>query len=312
MVPRTLAPKLLALARKFPVVTVTGPRQAGKTTLCRAVFPAKRYVSLEAPDTREYALRDPRAFLAEHAEGAVFDRALAPADWFGSYVGTYVERDVRQMLNVGDLLAFQTFLRLCAGRTAQLLNLSALAADGGITHGTARAWLSVLEASFVAFRLPPFHSNVSKRLVKTPKLHFYDTGLVSYLLGIRSPEELRAHPLRGAIFESWVASEIVKARVHRGLPPSLFFFRDRKGAELDGVLECGEQLVAVETKSGQTGAEDFFDGFAPFDRLVAGGRRAPRLRRVVVYGGNERQKRTRGEIIPWSNIDRYEWAADAS
>jgi len=396
MVPRTLAPKLLALARKFPIVTVTGPRQAGKTTLCRAVFPAKRYVSLEALDTREYALRDPRAFLAEHAEGAIldevqraptllsylqvevdarpargrfvltgsanlallqsvsqslagrtallnllplgfdelqrfpgaprnllevlwkgaypalFDRALAPADWFGSYVGTYVERDVRQMLNVGDLVAFQTFLRLCAGRTAQLLNLSGLAADGGLTHGTARAWLSVLEASFVAFRLPPFHSNVSKRLVKTPKLHFYDTGLVSYLLGIRSPEELRTHPLRGAIFESWVVSEIVKARVHRGLPPNLFFFRDRKGAEVDGVLECGEQLVAVETKSGQTVAEDFFDGFAAFDRLVAAGRRSRRLRRVLVYGGDERQKRTRADVIPWSAIDRYDWAAESS
>src|SRR5207302_1267549 len=127
----------------------------------------------------------------------------------------------------------QPCLRLCGGGTAQLRSLCALAADGGITHGTARAWLSVLEASFVAFRLPPFHSNVSKRLVKTPKLHFYDTGLVSYLLGIRSPDELRAHPLRGPIFESWVASEVVKARVHRGLPPNLFFFRDRKGAELD-------------------------------------------------------------------------------
>ncbi len=148
--------------------------------------------------------------------------------------------------------------------------------------------------------------------MKTPKLHFYDTGLVSYLLGIRSPEELRAHPLRGAIFESWVVSEIVKARVHRGLPPNLFFFRDRKCVELDGVLECGQQLIAVETKSGQTVAEDFFDAFASFDRLVAAGRRARRLRRVLVYGGDERQKRTRAEVIPWSTIDRYEWAADAS
>jgi predicted AAA+ superfamily ATPase len=310
---RTLEPKLLAPARN-PIVTVTGPRQAGKTTLCRAAFPEKPYVSLEAPDTREYAIHDPRGFLADHAAGAIIDevqrapdllsylqgevdarpaggrfvligsanlallasvtqslagrtavlhllplggedlrraptrpsglwetlftggypaildRGLDPHDWFSSYVGTYVERDVRELLNVTDLLAFQTFLRLCAGRPAQLLDLSALAPDAGITHNTARAWPSVLEASFLAHRLPRWHANVTSRLVKTPKLHFYDSGVLCFLLGIRRAEQVREHPLRGAIFESWVVSEIVKARVHRGLPPALAFIAIGKGS----------------------------------------------------------------------------------
>src|SRR3990167_3690232 len=302
MIARTLGPRLLALARRFPAVTVTGPRQSGKTTLCRAAFPDKPYVSLEAPDVRRYAIEDPRGFLGDHRDGAIldevqrapeilaylqpmlderrgsgrfiltgsanlsllqsvsqslagrtalltllplgleeirrsshplddffavlwrggypaiFDRGLDPGDWFPSYVGTYVERDVRQILNVGDLLAFQGFLRLCAGRSAQLLNLSALGADCGVTHGTARAWISVLDASYVAFPLPP----------------------------------PRAPPPRGGVFESWVVSEILKARVHRGLPPALSFFRDRKGAEVDVILEADRDLVAVETKSART------------------------------------------------------------
>jgi len=147
-----------------------------------------------------------------------------------------VERDVRQILNVTDLTAFQTFLRLCAGRTGQLLNLSQLGADCGITHNTARAWLSVLETAYVVFRLPPFHSNLKKRLVKTPKLHFYDAGLLCFLLGIRSPDQLINHPMRGAIFESWAVSEIMKMRAHHGLAMDLFHFRDRKGAEVDLVF----------------------------------------------------------------------------
>lgn len=392
MIPRILQRRLLALARKFPVVTVTGPRQAGKTTLCRATFPDKAYVSLEAPDVREYATQDPRGLLADHVRGAVFDevqrapallsylqgevderprrgrfiltgsanlallesvtqslagrtallnllplgleevrlfprppttlfdvlwhggypaifdRKADPGDWFASYVGTYVERDVRQMLNVGDLGAFQTFVRLCAGRSGQLLNLSALAADCGVTHNTARAWLSVLEASFLAFRLAPFHANVGKRLVKTPKLHFYDSGLLCYLLGIRAPAQLREHPLRGAVFETWVASEILKARVHRGLPGGLSFFRSRQGAEVDVVLERVGDVVAVEAKSAQTVAADFFGGLESFQRLIGSGRERRRVRQIVVYAGRERQRRTHAEVIPWSMLDAWDWA----
>ena len=391
MIPRALAPRLRAAARAFPVVTVTGPRQSGKTTLCRAVFPSKTYVSLEAPDVREYARTDPRGFLGDHRAGAIldeiqrvpellsylqgevdarrepgrfiltgsanlallgsvsqslagrtallhllplswdevrqfpappgdpwtalwkggypaiYDRNLDPAEWLASYVATYVERDVRQILNVGDLTAFQMFVRLCAGRSAQLLNLSGLAADGGITHVTARAWISVLEASFVAFRLLPYHSNLTTRLVKTPKLHFYDSGLLCYLLGIRRPEQLREHPLRGAVFETWVIDEVLKSRLHSGVSGGLAFFRDRKGREVDLLIEDGRALTVVETKSAQTVASDMFAGLAAFAELVGSGRRAPPLRRVLVYGGATRQQRSSGTVLPWSSVDRYDW-----
>ena len=391
MITRALEPRLRSLARKFPVVTVTGPRQSGKTTLCRAVFPDKPYVSLEAPDIQDFARRDPRQFLAERRDGAVldevhrvpellsyvqalvdetpgpgrfvltgsanfallqslgqslagrtallellplsleevrrfprpptdlldllwrgsapatYDRGLAPGDWYPSYVATYVERDVRTILNVGDLVAFQTFLRLCAGRTGQLLNLSALGADAGLTHTTAKSWLSVLEAGYVTWRVPPFHANVGTRLVKTPKLHFFDTGMVCHLLGIRSADQLREHPLRGAIFETWVASEIHKVRVHRGLSPGLTFFRDRKGREVDLIVERGQDLLAVETKSGQTVADDFFAGLRAFDAVVATARPRPRVRGFVVYGGEMAQDRTAGTVVPWSALDAQAW-----
>ena len=391
MVPRALAPRLRAAARKFPVVTVTGPRQSGKTTLCRAVFPDKAYVSLEAPDVREYARHDPRGFLGDHRDGAIldeiqrvpellsylqtevdarrepgrfvltgsanlallgsvsqslagrtavlhllplswgevtqfpsapadlwtalwkggypaiYDRDIDPADWLAGYVATYVERDVRQILNVGDLITFQTFVRLCAGRSAQLLNLSALASDAGVSHVTARSWISVLESTFVAFRLPPYHANLTTRLVKTPKLHLYDSGLLCYLLGIRRPEQLREHPLRGAVFETWVVDEVSKVRLHSGVSGGLAFFRDRKGREVDLLVEDGGRLTAVETKSAQTVNEDFFAALAAFAELVKSGRRPPSLRRVLVYGGVTRQQRSSATVLPWSAIDRYDW-----
>lgn len=391
MIRRVLETRLRALARKFPVVTVTGPRQSGKTTLCRAVFPGKPYVSLEAPDVQDFARRDPRAFLAQHHDGAVldevhrvpdllsyiqtivdahrgagrfiltgsanftllqslgqslagrtallellplgleevrrfrnppadlfdllwrgtypavYDRGLEPGDWYPSYVATYIERDVRTILNVGDLVAFQTFLRLCAGRVGQLLNLSSLGSDAGVTHGTAKAWLSVLEAGYVAWRLPPFHANVSKRLIKAPKVHFVDSGLACYLLGIRSPDQLREHPLRGAVFETWVASEILKSRTHRGLPPSLSFFRDRKGAEVDVLVEVGRGILAVEAKSGQTIAGDFLAGLEAFAAMVGAPGPRRKVRGFVVYGGGEPQRRSTATIVPWARLDRCEW-----
>jgi predicted AAA+ superfamily ATPase len=386
MIPRPLEPRLRALAGKFPVVTVTGPRQSGKTTLCRAVFADKPYVSLEAPDVRAYVQADPRGFLADHADGAlldevqrapellsylqtevderptsgrfiltgsanlallqsigqslagrtarlnllplglaevrqfpdspvdlgellwrgsypaVYDRGLEPGDGYPSYVATYLERDVRTLLQVGDLLAFQTFLRLCAGRAGQLVNLSALGADAGVAHNTARAWLSVLEAGYIVWRLPPFHANLGKRLVKTPKRHFLDSGLVCYLLGIRDPAQLREHPLRGAIFETWVAAEILKARLHRGLPAALSFFRDRRGAEVDVIVETGAACLAVETKSGQTVAEDFFAGLRAFAAALAAEPVPRRVESFVVYGGSERQRRATATVLPWSAL----------
>ncbi len=393
MIRRDLEPRLRALARKFPIVTVTGPRQSGKTTLCRAVFGGLPYVSLEAPDIRAYAQEDPRGFLEGYREGAVldeihrapdllsylqplvdarpeargrfvltgsanfallqslgqtlagrtallellplglaetrrfegapddpwallvrgsypatYDRDLDSGDWYPSYVATYLERDVRALLNVGDLVAFQTFLRLCAGRVAQLVNLSSLGADAGITHNTAKAWLSVLEAGYVAWRLPPLHANVAKRLVKTPKLHFLDAGLVCHLLGIRSARQLLDHPLRGPIFETWVAAEIRKARAHRGLGADpLAFYRDRRGAEVDLVVETAAEILAVECKSGATVAADSLAGLEAFAGVMRTASPARKVRGFLVYPGREKQKRAAGSVVPWTAMDRARW-----
>ena len=239
---------------------------------------------------------------------ALFDRGLEPQDWYPSYAATYVERDVRQILHVGDLIAFRTFLGLCAGRTGQLLNCSALGADAGVNHATARAWVSVLEASYVVWRTPAFHSNLNKRLVKSPKLHFFDSGLACHLLGIRRSEHLRAHPLRGALFESWVAAEIFKAWTNRGMVPPLFHFRDKKSREVDLVLDRGDELVAVEVKSGQTVASDFLAPLHAFAAAFGGGKRPTRrVRSVLVYGGSERQERSGITVLPWSSIVDYDW-----
>jgi hypothetical protein len=391
VIERTLRGKLEELAGFFPVVTVVGPRQSGKTTLARAAFSRHRYTSLEAPDVLEFAHSDPRGFLAPLRDGAildeiqrcpellsylqgevdedprpgrfiltgsanlsvlagvsqslagraavlellpcsyeevvrfpgpprelfevlwaggypaVFDRGIPPPDWYRSYLATYVERDVRTLLNIGDLLSFQTFLRLCAGRVGQLVNFSSLAADAGITHNTARAWVSVLEASFLVFRLPPWHANVRKRLVKTPKLYFFDTGLAAALLGVRDPRQLPEHPLRGALFENWVVGQVVTARLHRGLPPAAFFYRERNGFEVDLVIEVGEEAMAVECKSGATVSGDAFFRLEALCRRLGEAAGAPRLRRCVVYGGEEGQQRRAGEVIPWRGVAQHRW-----
>jgi predicted AAA+ superfamily ATPase len=387
MIERTLASKLREAAGWYPIVTVTGPRQSGKTTLCRAVFPEKRYVNLEPLDVRQYATEDPRGFLAEHAGGAIFDevqhvpglpsylqaevderpeagrfvltgsqhfglaqgiaqslagrtavlhllppsydelrhfdtaptdltsvlwtgayprifdRAIPPERWLADYVTTYVQRDVRQVLQVGDLQTFTTFLRLCAGRTAQELNLSALGADAGVSHVTARSWLSVLETSFLCFRVPPWHRNATSRLVKAPKLHFFDTGLVCHLLGITDPEHLRHHPLRGAIFETWVASEVYKARVHRGVEAGLFHVRRTRGLEVDLVVERGGRPALIEVKSGATVSGDFL---RPLKFLADELGDADSF---LVYGGDTEQRRSDARVVPWAAVADQPWAS---
>jgi predicted AAA+ superfamily ATPase len=393
VIDRDIQPYLLRVSTRHPVVTVTGPRQSGKTTLCKSAFPNKPYVSLEPPDEREFAIVDPRGFLARFPSGAVideiqrapallsyiqedvdarpepgryvltgsqnlgllasltqtlagrtvllnllplnlsevrrfpnppegldavlwsggypriFDRALPPSEWLSSYVATYVERDVRQVLQIGDLLAFQTFLRLCAGRVGQLLNLSGLGADCGITHATARSWISVLETTYIAYRLPPWHVNLGKRLIKTPKLYFHDTGLLCYLLGIRTVEQLEVHPLRGSIFECWVASEIMKHEFNRGLAPQMFFFRDRSGNEVDFIMERGTEILAVEVKAGRTASADYFAGIESLRQLVTRGRgtRGRSYRATVIYGGTEEQRREHAHLRPWSAMDLQSW-----
>ena len=235
----------------------------------------------------------------------IFDKRLDPSEWLASYVATYLERDVRTITNVGDLSTFQRFVELCAGRSGQLLNYSALAGDCGITQPTAKAWLSVLETSFIAFRLQPFHSNLRKRLVKMPKLHFYDSGLVCWLLGIREASQLRSHPLRGAIFESWVVSEILKRRTNRGETRGLSFYRDRDGVEVDVVVEHSDRLELVEAKSAETASSSLF---AAGTRVKGHLESSPVPCDVVaVYGGDRGQRRTEARLVAWSGVGERSW-----
>ena len=387
MITRDLASVLSHWATVYPVVTLTGPRQSGKTTLCRAVFPDKPYASLEPLDTRGYAREDPRGFLAQFPDGAVLDEIQrvpellgyiqdqvdrvptagrfiltgsrhlglseavsqslagrtailhllppsqaelkrfprAPQDlnsvlhtgayprihdqgipahrWLADYVATYVQRDVRQVLNIGDLETFMTFLRLCAGSSGQELNLSRLGADAGISQPTAKAWLSVLETSSLCFRIPAWHANFRKRLVKAPKLHFYDTGLLCHLLGIQNAEQLRAHPLRGAIFESWVASELLKQRHHQGVQPQVHHYREVAGLELDLLARDGLDFLLVEVKSGQTVDGSFLDPLLEVGARLEGTQPGSRWTRALVYGGEAAQQRKGVNIVPWGRVE---------
>lgn len=388
MITRKINRKLLALAGFYPVVVVSGPRQAGKTTLCRAAFPDKAYVSLESLDTREFAQTDPRGFLAEYRDGAIideiqqapglasylqaevdehpepgrfiltgsqhfgisqtvsqslagrcgllallapdweelrqfptapddlftllwqgsypriYDRNIPAHQWLADYTATYVQRDVRQVVNVGDLLAFSGFIKLCSGRTAQEINLSALGGDAGVSHNTARAWLSILETSYLVHRLPAWHGNIRKQVVKAPKLHFLDSGLACYLLNIREPEQLRHHPLRGAIFESWVVSELYKAQAHRGEPPDLHHYRESRGLEIDLLVPLGDRLYAVEAKSAATATADFFKGFAAFAERVGDTGPSAGIENIVVYGGEKSQRRSAARLVAWRDVGK--------
>jgi predicted AAA+ superfamily ATPase len=235
---------------------------------------------------------------------AIHDRHIPADRWLADYVTTYVQRDVRQVLRVGDLQTFTTFVKLCAGRSAQVLNLSSLGGDCGISHNTARAWLGVLETSFLVFRLPQWHRNLKKQLVKAPKVHFFDTGLLCHLLGIRSADQLRHHPLRGAVFESFVVSEAYKTRAHRGSAPALAYFRDHKGLEVDLVLDEPEGITLVEAKSGATVSRDFFTPLGRLEALLARRAvRAPVRKVVVVHGGEATRHGSQGVVLPWDRSE---------
>jgi predicted AAA+ superfamily ATPase len=230
----------------------------------------------------------------------IYDRDLAPRIWLSAYVTAYVERDVRQLLNVQDLETFQRFVRLCAGRSGQILNLSSLAADCGISHNTAKAWIGVLEASYLLFRLRPHHQNFNKRVIKSPKIYFYDTGLLCWMLGIQGPDQLVTHPLRGAIFETFVVSELVKTRLNRGQRADLYFFRDSGGHEVDVIAEVGDRLQPIEIKSGQTLNRDFFTGLERWMTLAGNRAVAPAL----VYGGKESLERKGVRVCGWNAVGR--------
>ncbi|MBW1903467.1 MAG: ATP-binding protein [Deltaproteobacteria bacterium] len=382
MITHDIDATIRSLLQGFTIVTITGPRQSGKTTLARAVFDNKPYLSLEDPDVRQMALADPRAFLGRLPDGAVldevqrapellsylqtqvdadgrmglflltgsqqfglmsgitqslagrtafiellpfsiheldragvrpssldamlftggypplYDRGLSPRTWLSAYVTAYVERDVRQLLKIQDLEVFQRFVRLCAGRSGQIVNLSSLATDCGITHNTARAWISVLEASYILFQLRPHHANFSKRLIKAPKFYFYDVGLLCYLIGIQESDQLATHPLRGSIFETFIVSELVKTRFNLGERAVFHFWRDSNGNEVDVIADVGTKMMPIEIKSGQTLNRDFFSGLERWVALAGDQAIAPAL----VYGGTERHVHKGINIFGWNAV----------
>ena len=366
----------------YPIVTLTGPRQAGKTTLIRHVFPEKEYVSLEDPDMRYLAQSDPRIFLGRFPDGAIFDevqrapelfsylqtivdmsnkegmfilsgsqsfllqekisqslagraavlkllplslaelsdskisvddleqvlftggyprifdKSIPTSDFFPSYLQTYLERDVRTLQNVQNLDSFSLFIRLCAGRIGQLLNISSLATECGVSVNTAKGWLSILEASYIIFRLRPHYKNFNKRLVKMPKLYFYDTGLACYLLGLQNTEQLLSHYMRGEVFENFVIAELVKARINSGQETNLYFWRDHKGLEVDCIVDKGGELAAIECKSGRTVTFSFFDNLNKWSTLAAGDSTG----KVVVYAGDISQVVAGAELLSWRDL----------
>ena len=228
----------------------------------------------------------------------LYDRNLEPADFYPNYIQTYLERDVRLLQNIHDQTLFIRFLKLCAGRTGQLLNLNSLANDCGISPNTAKSWISVMEASFIIFRLEPHYRNFNKRIIKSPKLYFIDTGLAVSLLGLQSESQLSSHYLRGALFENLILSEFLKSRFNRGLRNNCFFWRDNKGIEIDCIVENGDRLTPVEIKSGTSFDKDFFKNLTYWNRLSGN----PDENAYVVYGGDMRRDTKSGVLLGWREL----------
>ncbi|MFH2065462.1 MAG: ATP-binding protein [Pseudomonadota bacterium] len=381
IIKRDVSEKVLQYAGQFPIITITGPRQSGKTTLSRELFAGKPYVSLEDIDERLFAQNDPRGFLGRFPDGAIidevqrvpdiisyiqtivdnrkkdgmfiltgsqqfelmerisqslagrtalvrllpfslneayssfrdlpsvdevlytgsfpriFDKKLDPTEAMQFYVNTYIERDLRKLINIKDLSKFEIFLKLCAGRSGQILNYSSLGNDCGVNHNTVKSWLSVLEASYLIKLLQPYYRNYNKRLIKSPKLYFLDTGLACFLLNIVNQDQLSSHPLKGALFETFVLTEILKKRFNSGKTDHLYFFRDNSGNEVDLICDYGKEVKAIEIKSGQTVAEDFFNGLLYFAKL-----HGKELESHIIYGGNQTYKRNQVKVVGWKDL----------
>lgn len=228
----------------------------------------------------------------------LWDKKLDPEDWYSGYIQTYLEKDVRQIKNITNLALFQKFLKLAAGRTGQVLNLSALANETGVNHNTIQSWLSVLEASYIVFRLQPYYRNINKRLVKTPKLYFYDTGLAASLLQIESRRQLISHPLRGALFETMIVSELIKKRFNAGKLANAFYLQDKSGREVDYVAKKEGKLIGVEIKAGETISGDYFTNLEYWQKQSL----IESKNSLVVYGGRESQVRKQGKIVGWREL----------
>lgn len=381
MIPRLVSDRVKQLSEQFPVVTITGPRQAGKTTLCKALFPDKPYVSLENLDDREFANNDPRGFLASVPSGAVldeiqrvpsllsyiqgvvddsslkgmfiltgsqqfellsflnqslagrtaiikllpfsyaevygdelptmetvlyngfyprvFDDGIKPTDMYSFYLNTYVERDLRQLINIKDLSVFEVFLKLCAARTGQLLNYSSIANEIDVDIKTVKSWLSILEASYIVKILRPYYKSMNKRLVKTPKLYFLDTGLAAFLLGVKNADQLIAHPLKGELFETYVLGEIWKRKFNAVEPDNLFFYRDHQGNEIDVIGDNVISLSQLEVKLSRTISSRMLK---PLSRLKKIGYSIENS--FLVHGGEDSYERENSFVVSWRNVDQ--------
>lgn len=385
MIPRTIAPQILRYAGQYPVVTITGPRQSGKTTLCKMIFPDLPYVSLESIEERSFAISDPRGFLDRFPDGAVldeiqrtpdllsyiqvkvdesqkagqfiitgsqnfellntvsqslagrtaiarllpfsfdeiassqplgtmdqllytgcypriYDKQLNPTEALSFYFNTYIERDLRMLINVRDLSRFETFLKLCATRCGQVVNFASLGNDCGVNHNTIKSWLSILEASYIVKLLPPYYSNLGKRLIKAPKLYFIDSGLAAFLLGIQNVDHVFAHPLRGGLFENMIVSEILKKRFNQGKTDNLYFLRNSKGHEVDILLDYGSYIDMFEIKSSKTLSGDLFKGLLYYRKLYTQTRNC-----LLVYGGDISGIRNDIKVLPWRTIASLEF-----
>lgn len=371
------------LSTQYPVLSITGPRQSGKTTLCKALFKSMKYVNLEDLDEREFAQNDPKGFLAQFPEGAILDeiqrapdltsyiqgivdqekfkglfiltgsqnfsilntlsQSLAgrvalitllpfsfseishyceikdlndliyrgfypripdknqnPSLAYSSYVSTFVERDIRQLELIKNIDLFQKFLKLLAGRIGQVINLESLGNDTGISGPTVREWISLLEASYIVYKLPPFYENIGKRLIKSPKIYFYDVGLASYLIGIDSPEQINTHPLRGFLFENLVISEILKQRFNQGKKNDLLFYRDHNNVEVDLLIPRVNNYDAYEIKSAQTISKSFFSGLKKFEKSSSKLADA-----YVIYSGTNQRVQEGIKILPYFDLKSW-------
>ena len=377
---RTIEKEVLSMAKSYPVVTITGPRQSGKTTLAKHLFSHLPYYSFENPDTRLFAENDPRAFLNQLETGAILDeiqhvpqlfsylqqivdenqndvlfiltgsnqfsllnkisqslsgrtailkllpfsfeetpklklmqtdeimykgfypaihtKNLNPTKAYRNYYETYLERDMRQLIQVKDLSLFQKFIRICAGRIGNLYNASAIASEVGVSVKTIQSWTSILEASYVLMRLQPFFENINKRLIKSPKLYFYDVGLATYLLGIEKPQQLSRDPLRGALFENMLVMELVKRRFNQGLEPNYYFYRDSHHFEIDIIQKTGNDLIPYEIKSAQTFNSGFIKTLAHFKKLFK--QRIPEM--FLIYDGELQSEIQDVQVLNFRNL----------
>jgi predicted AAA+ superfamily ATPase len=380
LISRDIVSAIRRISPKYPILALTGPRQSGKTTLLKNLFPDYRYISLENPDNRNFAESDPNGFLKEFNTHVIFDEVqrvpelfsyiqnivddrssemgvfvlsgsqnfhlmhsitqslagrvaifkLFPFDmkelnkagllgenylnslikgyypaiydrdipskvFYSNYIETYINRDISELVAIRDLRIFQNFLALCATRAGQLLNLNALANECGISQPTAKAWLSALEQSFITFQLYPYHKNFNKRIVKTPKLYFYDTGLLCHLLKINKTETLLTHPIKGALFENMMIAEYVKQMHHQNNPEDLWFWRDASGNEIDLIVDKGDQMDIIEFKASQTIKTQMFGGLIKFEEIS----QIKNLNKSLVYGGDTSQKRSAGNLVSW-------------